>query len=97
MAYATIESLLTPGAKVPPAVAYQAARYVLESCGHHKQEAAQPLDMDKPLTDMTLAELASFIRQGEETLSNMRAIEHNPQPNTELLGVERLEVADLLG
>lgn len=96
MAYATIEALLTPGAKVPPAVAYQAARYVLEACGHHKQEVAAPLDMDKPLADMTLSELGQFIKQGEETLSQMRTIEHNPQANTELVAVERLEVADLL-
>ena len=96
MAYSTIHGLLDPAAKVPPAVRYQAARYVLESVGHHKQEAAQPLDMDKPLSDMTLAELGQFIRQGEETLQNMRVIEHNPQANTELPAVKRLEVADLL-
>lgn len=96
MAYSTLHGLLEPGAKVPPAVKYQAARYVLEACGHHKQEAAAPLDMDKPLTDMTLAELASFIRQGEETLQNMRAIPGNTEPNTEVARIERLEVADLL-
>lgn len=96
MAYAALHSMLEPGAKVPPAVRYQAARYVLESVGHHKQEAAAPLDMDKPLADMTLAELGQFIKQGEETLQNMRVIEHNPQANTEAPRIERLEVADLL-
>ena len=97
MAYATMQAILEPGAKVPPAVKYQAARYVLESVGHHKQEAAQPLDMDKPLADMTLAELGQFIKQGEETLQNMRTIEHNPEANTQAATVTRLEVADLLG
>ena len=97
MAYSTLHSLLEPAAKVPPAVKYQAARYVLEACGHHKQEAVQSLDMDKPLADMTLAELGTFIKQGEETLQNMRAIEHNPQANTERQEVTSLEVADLLG
>lgn len=97
MAYATMQAILEPGAKVPPAVKFQAARYVLEACGHHKQDTAPPLDMDKPLADMTLAELGSFIKQGEETLAQMRTIEHNPQANTEPGKVERLEVADLLG
>jgi hypothetical protein len=96
MAYATMQAILEPGAKVPPAVKYQAARYVLEACGHHKQEVAAPLDMDKPLSDMTLSELGQFIKQGEETLSQMRTIEHNPQANTEAPTVMRLEVADLL-
>lgn len=96
MAYAALHSMLEPGAKVPPAVRYQAARYVLESVGHHKQDVAPSLDMDKPLADMTLAELGQFIKQGEETLQNMRTIEHNPQANTEVPRIERLEVADLL-
>lgn len=96
LAYCALHSMLEPGAKVPPAVKYQAARYVLEAVGHHKQDAAAPLDMDKPLADMTLAELGAFIKQGEETLQNMRAIEHNPQANTEAPRIERLEVADLL-
>jgi hypothetical protein len=97
LAYAAMQAILEPGAKVPPAVKYQAARYVLETVGHHKQEAAQPLDMDKPLADMTLAELGQFIKQGEETLQNMRVIEHNPEANTQAATVMRLEVADLLG
>lgn len=96
LSYAALYGILEPGAKVPPAVKFQAARYVLEACGHHKQDQAAPLDMDKPLADMTLSELGQFIRQGEETLQNMRAIPGNTEPNTELLTVERLEVADLL-
>jgi hypothetical protein len=96
LSYAALYGILEPGAKVPPAVKFQAARYVLEACGHHKQDSAPPLDMDKPLADMTLAELGTFIKQGEETLQNMRAIEHNPQANTEAPTVMRLEVADLL-
>lgn len=100
MAYAALHSMLEPGAKVPPAVKYQAARYVLESVGHHKTDAPPPLDMDKPLADMTLAELGAFIKQGEETLQNMRAIPGeivpNTQSNTQVAQLERLEVADLL-
>ena len=96
LSYAALYGILEPGAKVPPAVKFQAARYVLEACGHHKRDAAAPLDMDKPLTDMTLSELGQFIKQGEETLQNMRAIPGNAEVNTEPLAVERLEVADLL-
>ena len=96
LSYAALHGILEPGAKVPPAVKFQAARYVLEACGHHKQDAAAPLDMDKPLTDMTLAELGAFIKQGEETLQNMRAIPGNTEPNTEVARIERLDVADLL-
>lgn len=101
LAYAALHSMLEPGAKVPPAVKYQAARYVLESVGHHKQEAPPPLDMDKPLADMTLTELGAFIKQGEETLANMRAIPGETVPNTEANtepgAITTLEVADLLG
>ena len=96
LSYAALYGILEPGAKVPPAVKFQAARYVLEACGHHKQDSAPPLDMDKPLTDMTLAELGAFIKQGEETLQNMRAIPGNTEPNTEAPRIERLDVADLL-
>ena len=96
LSYAALYGILEPGARVPPAVKFQAARYVLEACGHHKKDTAAPLDMDKPLADMTLAELGQFIKQGEETLSQMRTIEHNPQANTEAQTVTRLEVADLL-
>lgn len=105
LAYASLYGMLQPDAKVPPAVRYQAARYVLESCGHHKSEAPAPVDMDKPLADMTLAELGAFIKQGEETLGQMRAIpgqsvrleDHNTQHNTEADTIDTLEVADLLG
>lgn len=98
LAYSCLVELLTVP-KTPPAVRFQAAKFVMESLGHGKADAVQAPDTDKPLADMTLAELGAFIRQGEATLNAMRerAIEHNPESNTQLEQVEALEVADLLG
>ena len=56
----------------PAMVRYQAARYVLEMAGHEKPQQNQALNNDKPLTEMTLEELQTFINAGTGALKDLK-------------------------
>lgn len=56
----------------PARVRFEAARYVLGLAGHEKQEDNQALDADKPLTEMSLAELQTFINAGTDALESLK-------------------------
>ena len=56
----------------PAMVRYQAARYVLEMAGHEKPQQNQALNNDKPLTEMTIEELQTFINAGTGALKDLK-------------------------
>jgi len=56
----------------PARVRFEAARYVLSLAGHEKPEQNQALDADKPLTEMSLAELQTFINAGTDALEALK-------------------------
>ena len=56
----------------PAMVRYQAARYVLEMAGHEKPQQNQALNNDKPLNEMTIEELQTFINAGTGALKDLK-------------------------
>lgn len=106
LAYAEIKALLTDRERTPASVRFAAAKWILETAGHGGA-GAMSLDQGKALSDMTLAELGQFIKQGDKVLAGLQSAtiqgtaERLPTDNStteqQLDLVTRLEVSDLLG
>jgi len=58
----------------PANVRYQAARYLMECAGHGPQNAKENNDLsrDKPLSEMTVEELETFIQAGRQAVEQER-------------------------
>ena len=102
LAYAELLHLITDRERTPPSVRFAAIKWTLETAGHGTPLAMAP-DGGKALADMTLAELSSFIQQGDKVLAGLQqatvqgtAERVNSTTEQQLDLVNRLEVADLL-
>ncbi len=60
---------------INPETRFKAARWTLEAAGHGAVHSAKlPAEVeDKPLSEMSIAELDAFINQGHDTLSKLEA------------------------
>lgn len=102
LAYAELFALITDRERTPATVRFAACKWVLETAGHGGPGAMAP-DGGKALAEMTLAELAAFIKQGDTVLANLQsatiqgtAERVNSTTEQQSDWVQRLEVADLL-
>lgn len=98
LGYACLVDLLTHPDRTPPSVRFAAAKFALE-LGGHKATRPPGGDDGKALADMTLTELAAFIKRGDETIAAMRSgalVTPELADNTQVIEGEALQVADLL-
>jgi hypothetical protein len=103
LAYAELKHLITDRDRTPPSVRFAACRWVLEAAGHGPKGDTLG-DQGKALADMSLGELATFIRQGDAVLAGLQqanaiqgtAERLNSEPLQASSPVDRLKVADLL-
>ena len=93
LAYAELLHLITDRDRTPASIRFAACKWVLEAAGHGTPDLMP--DGSKGLAEMSLAELAAFIKQGDKVLaglqqaSQQQTLQHAPL-------IERLQVADLL-
>ena len=75
LAWRTMARLMEDGAGSPPAVQFQAARWVLEASGQGlaARIAERTGDPEKALSEMSLGELEGFISRGRAALSGLRS------------------------
>lgn len=105
----TMSELMTDRENTPASVRFQAAKWTLEAAGHKPAGGVDGLpDPNKNLADMTLEELARFIKAGEQALQTIRnePIDVTPAPTVSAFSAQDsaqqdsgtpLDVADLLG
>jgi hypothetical protein len=74
LALSTMRSLMRDDL-TPAPVRFQAAKWTLETCGHRAAaDAAGAPAPEKSLSDMSLAELESFIARGESALDRLKVV-----------------------
>ena len=73
-----LESVLD-NKEAPPAARIQAAKWVLEACNHglesRRMTARHPIDGNRAISDMTLAELETMVIQAESQLKQVEGRE----------------------
>ena len=75
LAWRTMARLMEDGAGSPPAVQFQAARWVLEASGQGlaARIAERGVEPERALAEMSLGELEGFIARGRAALSGLRS------------------------
>jgi hypothetical protein len=75
LAWRTMARLMEDGAGSPPAVQFQAARWVLEASGQGlaARIAERGVEPERALAEMSLGELEAFIARGRVALSGLRS------------------------
>ena len=75
LAWRTMSRLMEDGAGTPPAVQFQAARWVLEASGQGlaARIAERGVEPERALAEMSLGELEGFIARGRAALSGLRS------------------------
>ena len=62
--------------KTPAPVRYQSARTVLQLAGHGSAQKEDPANVDRPLIEMSVEELETFVRDGAALLRVAQAAAH---------------------
>ena len=75
LAWRTMARLMEDGSGSPPAVQFQAARWVLEASGQGlaARIAERGIEPERALAEMSLGELETFISRGRAALSGLRS------------------------
>ena len=75
LAWRTMARLMEDGSGSPPAVQFQAARWVLEASGQGlaARIAERGVEPERALAEMSLGELEGFIARGRAALSGLRS------------------------
>lgn len=68
---------LIEGGDVPAAVRFAAARWVLEAAGHRAEAGAEDAGREKPLAEMSMAELEAEARKVEQLQAALDAVLDN--------------------
>ena len=75
LAWRTMSRLMEEGSGSPPAIQFQAARWVLEASGQGlaARIAERGIEPERALAEMSLGELEAFIARGREALGGLRS------------------------